>query len=338
MKICSAARINAAILTGVVLLVLVVTRTDALIEPDPNGLIRVSSSVSVDSVTVGQQFRVRHVFDYPDSLRMLDLTGIDPGSCRVLSLVWREETSENRVEKTADVTLITLDLEQARFPEVTLDFMSPSGDTLRVFAEEVVIPVRHIVTESAETKPLKEQWEAPRSVWKWVVIAALALLVAGAAIFWWRRRKAGIIEEPAKPKLPADYVALTELTRIEKLDLLIDGHFKQYYSLVSRAVRQYILDRFGVDALDRTTQELLWELDEIGKRIDRLEDLLKGADLVKFAKHLPGPEAASAALTTARRIVVTTTPKTVVADQPAGPGDHNGRTPHEQPTNGQRTG
>jgi hypothetical protein len=318
------------ILTGTVLVVFMAHRSVALIEPDPDGLIRVSSSVSVDSVTVGQRFRVRHVFDYPDSLKMLDLSGIDPGSCRIISLTWKEESSKHRVARSADVTVITLDLEQARLPELVVDFRTPSGDTLRVVAEEIAVPVRHIVSEGADTKPLKAQWTAPRGYLKWAVMAVLALLVAGAVVFWMRRRRARVVEATPKPRLPADYVALTELTRIEKLDLIRAGRYKEFYTLVTRAVRQYILDRFGVDALDRTTRELLCELEAIGRRIERLEDLLTVADLVKFAKHLPESDAASDALTTARKIVVSTAPRPVVAGEPAaGSADSGGPTQEE---------
>lgn len=288
--------------------------TNAVVEPDPDALIRVRTSVSADSVAVGQRFRVRHVFDYPDSLRMLDLSGMDPGACRVLSLTWKDDSSgEGRKIKTADLVLMTLDLEQARFPELAVDFETPSRDTLRVFAEEIVVPVRHVATAGAEPKPLKAQWEAPRSYLKWILLGALAVLAA-AILFWLRRRRARVLETPGIPRLPADYVALSDLTRIEKLDLLANGEFKRYYTLITEVIRKYIQERFDVDAMDRTTGELLDELEQCGKRIEHLDGLLSDADLVKFAKHKPGVEVATTALNLARRIVVNTTPKAVVVE------------------------
>ena len=267
---------------------------------------------AVDSVTVGELFRVRHTFVYHDSLKMMVPTEIDAGSCRILSLVWSEERSDDKIEKTAALTLITLDLEEARLPELAIEFHTPTGDTLIAFGDEVVIPVRHIAAAGEESRPLKEQWVAPQSYWKWIVAAA-ALIVAAAVLIWWLRRRARrVLEEPPEPKLPADYVALTELTRIEKMNLLRSGEFKTYYSLVTDAVRRYLDARFGVDAMDRTTAELLDELDERGRRVDKLDDLLNEADLVKFAKQVPAVDAGMSAMSSAREIVVKTTPKKIV--------------------------
>lgn len=314
------------VVTGFIFLALAAGRVDALVEPDHYGLISVTTSVSADSVAVGQRFRVRHGFAYPDSLVMLDVPPLKTGNCRVVSQRWEKESSGQTSVRTAVLVLVTLDLEAARFPEMTVDFKTPSGDTLRTVAEEVIVPVRRLTTEAAQPRPLKAQWVAPASHWKWIAGGAVLLAVAAALWYWRRRRSRKTEEAPREPKLPADYVALTELTRIEKMNLLADGQYKKFYSLVTHAVRRYIADRFRVDALDRTTRELLLELENIGQRIDRLEELLKDADMVKFAKYVPGRETAAAALTTARKIVVSTAPRTVVPGVTGTEDDGRGPT------------
>lgn len=278
-------------------------------------LVEVRTTVSApDSVTVGERFRIQHLFSYPDTLEMSVPDEIDPGTCRILSLVWSEGGSDGRIERKADFTLITLDLKEARFPEWAVEFYTPAGDTIVAFADEVITPVRHLAGEGAKARPLKEQWVAPRSYWKWIIVAA-ALAAAAAFLIWWLRRRARQVEEVTpKPKLPPDYVALTELTRIEKMDLLGRGEFKKYYTLVTDAVRRYVEARFYIDAMDRTTTELIDELADRGRHVEKLDDLLREADLVKFAKHIPGADAGTTAMSTAREIVVKTTPRRIVPD------------------------
>jgi hypothetical protein len=287
----------------------------AQVQPASTRLVEVRTTVlAPDSVTVGERFSVRHTFFFPDTVEMNVPDEIDPGTCRVLALTWSDGDSGDRIERRADFTLITLDLQEARLPAIAVEFYTPDGDTLFAFADEVSVPVRQIAGEGANTRPLKEQWVAPRSYWMWIVAGA-ALVAAAALLIWWLRRRARRVEEaPPEPVLPPDFVALTELTRIDKMELLRDGQFKKYYTLVVEAVRRYVEARFQVDAMDRTTTELLDELARRRRRVEKLDGLLGEADLVKFAKYVPSVETATAAMSTAREIVVKTTPRRIIAD------------------------
>lgn len=323
---------------GVCLLVLAATtagvdragaRASARISPAPPGLIEAGATVTADSVTVGERFHLRVSFQYPDSLRMLDPVALEAGTCRILSFAWDGKKSRGRVERAGLLTLITLDLEAARFPETKWEFVTPSGDTLRALTPEFVVPVRRLVTspEQAEVRPLKPQWEAPRSYFIWI-LAGVAGALAAVALVWWlrRRRRRALVAAPAEPKLPADYVALTELTRIERMNLLEAGEFKKYYSLVTDAVRRYLMARFGVEAMDRTTREILDEFERRRSRVEKLENLLHEADLVKFAKLTPQASAGGAAMSTAREIVVKTAPHESAAESPERQDGDAGRS------------
>lgn len=265
--------------------------------------------MSADSVTVGQRFMVRHVFVYADTLEMAVPREFDPGTCRIITLVWSDGEAEGAITRTAELSMMTLDLEEARMPSLAIEFYTPAGDTLLAFTDEVVIPVRRLAAEGGESRPLKDQWEAPRRYWPWIVAAA-ALAALAILLWWWLRRRARRREEaPAERVLPADYVALTELTRVERMGLLKAGEFKVYYTLVTDAVRRYLEARFDVDAMERTTDELLDELNSLDRRVRKLDELLHEADLVKFAKFVPEVESGVAAMSSAREIVVKSTSK-----------------------------
>jgi hypothetical protein len=266
---------------------------------------------------VGQRFLVTHEFTYPDSLRMLPEGTLDLDKTRVLSLDWSESSSKGTTTRRADMWVMSLDLDGATVPPLEFDFVSPSGDTIRAMTDEVDVPVRLVASDSSSLMPLKNQWEAPRSFLVWILAAAGGLALAALAWWWWRRRRAAKEREaPAAPSLPADYVALTELSRIERMGLLESGEFKEYYTLVVDAVRRYLEARFaglGLEAMDRTSRELMDDLSRRGIETYSLEPLLLQADLVKFAKHVPTTTDGEAAMRSAREVVVKTAPRSAVA-------------------------
>jgi hypothetical protein len=71
------------------------------------------------------------------------------------------------------------------------------------------------------------------------------------------------------------------------------GAIKTYYTRLTEILRQYLENRFRVFSLELTTDETLDSLIKTGFKKDGSYKLLKtvltGADLVKFAKHIPEP-------------------------------------------------
>ncbi len=276
---------------------------------DPDGLVTTRTTVTADSVTVGERFLVTYELTYPDTLQMVPAGELKIDKARVLAFVWNERAEGGTTIRRGDMTAITLDLAGASIPELPFDFVTPAGDTIRAYSRGVDIPVRFMAGDSASAKPLKAQWEAPRNMLAWAAAATGALLLA--ALVWWlvRRRRKRAIEAPPQPRLPADYVALTELTRIEKLGLLDEEEYKQYYTLVIDAVRRYLEERYGMEAMDRTSVELLDEIGRRGLQIDALGPLTVEADLVKFARYVPTLGDGQTAMHRAREVVVKTAPR-----------------------------
>ncbi|UCG52965.1 MAG: hypothetical protein JSW58_05245 [Candidatus Latescibacterota bacterium] len=277
-------------------------------------LIRLETRVSADSVTVGERFRIIHEVAYPDSLVFISPETFDVGSCRLLDFEWKEDTSDHRTTKNAVLEVITTDLDKAYVPKAAFVFRSPAGDTLTVYTDDVELPVRRLTGEASEPKPLKPQWKAPPSHLYLYLAGALMLLAAVATYVFlrWRRRE---VPAAPKPELPADFVALQALNEIEQMGLLEDEEFKKFYTLVIDTLRRYIERRYGVMAMDRTTDEILWDLRRIRIEIKGLEELLREADLVKFAKHRPRVEEAKKLMDSARRIIALTAPRPLAASE-----------------------
>ena len=94
-----------------------------------------------------------------------------------------------------------------------------------------------------------------------------------------------------EPKLPPHEIAMNEIEKIKGDKKLQLGRLKDYYTDLTDAVRNYIKNRFGFNALEMTSSEIINRLMEVTDKandISGLKVLFQTADLVKFAKHNPG--------------------------------------------------
>jgi hypothetical protein len=174
-----------------------------------------------------------------------------------------------------------------------------NGDTANpVYSEALLLEVHTVPTDSSakKIKDIKEPLGEPFS-WLWYKeyfywgIAALFFIAAIALYVYYRnKRLANKIIEPEKPKIPAHITALASLERIRESQIWKEGKVKEYYSDITDTIRLYIEERYGIMALESTTDELLsmmksQVIDNVSK--EKLQVMLKLADFVKFAKMIP---------------------------------------------------
>ena len=91
------------------------------------------------------------------------------------------------------------------------------------------------------------------------------------------------------PKLPPHQVALTEMERIKGEKSWQRDDVKQYYTELTDALRVYMEERFGFNAMEMTSDEIIAQLNELPDKewIGELRELFQMSDLVKFAKYKP---------------------------------------------------
>ena len=93
---------------------------------------------------------------------------------------------------------------------------------------------------------------------------------------------------------------------LKNVKLWQQGLNKEYYTALTETVRRYIVDRFGVNAMELTSAEILDSLrkdEEVASVYDRLKQILLLADFVKFAKIHPLPDENDLSLTNAYSFV-----------------------------------
>jgi hypothetical protein len=199
--------------------------------------------------------------------------------------------------------------------------------------QALLLEVRTVELDSANAlRDIRDIIEPPFSLLFWVQenamwiggILALAML---AGILWWHLRKrprtSPVLPVPVQ-QVPLHERILAELRTVEAERLWQQGMHKAYHSRVTDLLRSYIEERYGVPALERTTDELLQELRVSPLTRDqqtRLANMLRSADMVKFAKALPAPAENEQMMIGAIRLVEET------ADR-SGPSVASGVTRH----------
>lgn len=147
-----------------------------------------------------------------------------------------------------------------------------------------------------------EQMFGPKTVMKapfawedwYVAIAAVLLFVPFLLLLIFlvkriRDNKPIIRKVKVEPKLPPHQVAMQEIERIKSEKIWQKGEPKEYYTELTDTLRNYIKERFGFNALEMTSSEIIGRLMETNDKeaLADLRSLFQTADLVKFAKHNP---------------------------------------------------
>ena len=90
-----------------------------------------------------------------------------------------------------------------------------------------------------------------------------------------------------KKKLPPHQVAMDEIERIKSERKWAEEDSKEYYTLLTDALRNYIRDRYGFNAMEMTSSEIIEQLiaENNEEALDELREIFRTADLVKFAKY-----------------------------------------------------
>jgi len=126
----------------------------------------------------------------------------------------------------------------------------------------------------------------------WWIIGGLVLL--GLILYFLFRKKK--TPEEIEARMPPYELALQRLHELDSKQLWQKNKIKQYYSELSDIVRNFIEREFKIPALESTTDELVESIVDFKETstlqvseeaVKKLNQLLKEADLVKFAKYKP---------------------------------------------------
>lgn len=202
-----------------------------------------------------------------------------------------QEIKAQMIVTSFDSTLITL-------PPIVVE--TPSGQAMtKPLALNVISPEVDL-SQPENIRPIVSPWDEPYTLMdililiftSWIFYAVAGLLLIALLVYEYRNRAQYL--QVVKPEILRPVSALEQLKR--KLEALGEARletqedFKRYYSEATDGLRAYLGARYGFEAMERTTDEVIEKLHSRGlgsEQTRHIEQVLMEASLVKFAKSLP---------------------------------------------------
>lgn len=268
-----------------------------------------SAAVKVDykTIRIGEQvpIHLQFFFNTIDSLPV-DWPQFDKYLTNDIEIIDRSEVKTIPLDSTKgyhflqEQTLIITCFEPKQHQIPALAF---SHQDSLYFTDEIPFLVNTVEVDTSkgitDIKPIYEveypvteqisDWS--KDNWFWFLILILVAII----VWLYFKYKNRPVEEKLVPKIiiPAHIKALEVLNQLKQNNAWESENKKQYYSDLTDAVRQYLEDRYKMQALEKTTREIIADLKYVNISVDDkyfLKEILRQADFVKFAKFKPGNE------------------------------------------------
>lgn len=209
----------------------------------------------------------------------------------------------------------------------------PGDHWIHVGGDSILLQVRDVDdldTAIESIRDIADIIHEPLHWWdvaRWPVGLIVLVFVAAAVLYIVSRvhQHKPIIQLPTRPQLPPHEKALQALEQLRRKQLWQQGHVKAYHTELTDIVRQYLESRCGFNATERTTDQTCeafaeWALSQdLGIDKDSLQnqmdEMLRTADMVKFAKSEPLPYIHDRSLNQALTLVNALAPKKEESDE-----------------------
>lgn len=202
------------------------------------------------------------------------------------------QMGDDRIQMSRDYTLTSFDEKVYVVPalDVKIDGKSYHGNPLALkvltVPVDTVHPNQFYPAKGVQDNPF--EW----SEWSFAFwLSLLMIIICGAMIYLRNRLKKNkpiIARIRIVKRVPAHEKALREINDIKHHHTSASQETqKEYYTQLTNTLRAYIVSRFGFNAMEMTSGEIIERLRASGdqKMIDELRMLFSTADLVKFAKY-----------------------------------------------------
>ena len=257
--------------------------------PDNN---RVQMKVDTTNIRIGEQIQYQIIVDKAENVRFPKLVLDSLKKVEVVEEL-KIDTTESKYIK--NYILTSFDSGSYMIPKqhVFINQKKYSIDSLLINVATVKVD-----TLKQKLFPLKSVKKQPiifddYKNYVWIALGVLALIIAIVLYFVFRKKKEII---PIEERIPPYELAMQRLNQLDAKQLYQQDKVKLYYSELTGIVRAYIERELHIPALESTTDELIETITDFNKistldlpkeTIKNLQNLLKEADLVKFAKSKP---------------------------------------------------
>lgn len=238
---------------------------------------------------------------------------ISPWKIDTLEVHKGRKGSPSLMDIRASVTVTSFEEGDYVLPPVAVLRRTPEGavDTLVFGSKTLQVKTMPVDTATFQLHDIKGQMKYPVTFRELLPYIAGVILLAALVVLavWLVRRYGRRGSAESARKDPPHVVALRKLDSLRGNRLWAPEKQKAFYSGVTDALREYIVSRYGISAMEMTTAEIFSDLE--GKNVpddlyEEMKSLFERADYVKFAKYVATEQENASAVPSAVKFVTMT--------------------------------
>lgn len=199
------------------------------------------------------------------------------------------ETDDGYIKVTQHLLLTAFEDSLYYIPAQKVNVAGKNYSSKSLALKVLTIPVDTLKPEqfygAADVQDNPYQWNEWKRV-LWLSLGGMLLyVVCVLALLRLKSGKPIHLKVRIIKHLPPHQKALKSIDEIKKHVTVVDD--KTYYTQLTDALRKYIEERFGFNAMEMTSAQIIAQLKLLGndEKMQELKSLFETADLVKFAKY-----------------------------------------------------
>ncbi|MDP6456868.1 MAG: hypothetical protein QF613_07940 [Candidatus Marinimicrobia bacterium] len=214
----------------------------------------------------------------------------------ILVVERRDLEGDNSDDIGMEFQITFWDTGRFELPAYTVNVMNTDNDSIdyAITTDPVAVTVESVVTDPQPSlRAIKEPVPIPILVPYRIILSLAAIVILLGFLLWiWRKRvvekrEPPLVQIPSRP--PID-IAWEKLENLRQAKLDSPDEVKEFYAALSHIVREYMEYQFFIRAMEMTTSEIEMARDLFpleSEDVDPMLDILKRADLAKFARFQP---------------------------------------------------
>ncbi len=277
----------------------------------------------VEKAQLGEHFEVEYVITHDKGQRYELVPPSETGDFDYLSQQRSRKDGPTSTTTTVSVSWAAFALGRQTTPKVQFEVTQIDGST-RVNANGADIEIVSTLPADADKKgaalyDVHPAQPVPVRTYRllWILGVVIAGLLLAFAISRFLARPRTVKPFAPKPLAPLHLRTLASLDALRQANLPAKGDIKHFYFRLSEIIRSYLGERYGFDALECTTPELmaaLYKMHTPGLSQSGVRAFAEQSDFARYAKAIPTLDECKGALEFAYATVKSTTPELKAPD------------------------
>lgn len=242
---------------------------------------------------------------------------------RVSEVDTPETNDETVLLRSQSVVVTSFDSGSLLFPPIQFTYTRPDGKRILFETDLLAVEVIPVPVDTTQAfRDIKGNVSVPFN-YTLILLVILGILLLIPLFIWLSKRFSSKVKikvpHTIEISIPPDVRALKALKELNEEGVWQGGDHKGYHTRLTDILRNYIFERYAVNAPELTTDDLIGNslvLSLPTNERESLERILRLADLVKFAKYNSMPAECEWSMSAAENFITATAP--VVESQITG--------------------